>query len=95
MIRVGYSLNNFFLPTERDLIGVQPNTQRLTFLASTSDFEETLNLPYHLLHRYGNITMNSRLIDSHIYVIKKWVIDFMCGVSSNRKLEKKTKTKVI
>ncbi|XP_031633810.1 translation initiation factor eIF-2B subunit gamma-like [Contarinia nasturtii] len=62
---------------DRDLIGIQPGTQRLAFLASTSDYDETLNLPYHLLHRYGHITMHSRLIDSHIYIIKKWVIDYL------------------
>lgn len=69
---------------DRDLIGIQPITQRLTFLASTSDFEETLRLPYHLLHRYGNITMNSRDVDSHIYVMKKWIIDFLSRVSMEK-----------
>lgn len=62
---------------DRDLIGIQPNTQRLTFLASSSDFEETLNLPYNLLHRYGKISMHSRLTDSHIYIMKKWIVDFL------------------
>lgn len=59
------------------MIGIQADTQRLAFLASASDYEETLNLPYHLLHRYGKITMYSRLVDSHIYIIKKWVIDYL------------------
>lgn len=71
--------SNIFL--DRDLIGIQSDTQRLTFLASASDFEETLNLPYHLLHRYGNITMHSRLADSHIYIIKKWIVEFLSHVS--------------
>lgn len=66
---------------DRDLIGIQPNTQRLTFLASSSDFEETLNLPYNLLHRYGKISMHSRLTDSHIYIMKKWIVDFLSQVS--------------
>lgn len=67
--------------TDRDLIGIHPETQRLTFLASISDCEETLNLPYHLIHRYGHISMHSQLIDSHIYIIKKWVVDFLNTVS--------------
>lgn len=66
---------------ERDLIGIQASTQRLTFMASTSDYEETLDLPYHLLHHYGEMTMNSRLIDSHIYIMKKWIVDFLIHVS--------------
>lgn len=65
---------------DRDLIGIQPKTQRMTFLASTSDFEETLDLPYHLLHRYGQITMQSQLVDSHIYIMKRWIIDYMTQV---------------
>lgn len=75
---------NRYLFSDRDLIGVQPDTQRLTFLASTSDFEETVRLSERLLHRYGNFTMHSRLVDSHIYVIKKWVIDYLKQVSHRR-----------
>lgn len=66
--------------SDRDLIGIQPNTQRLTFMASTSDYDEELNLSYHLLHHYGNIVMHSRMVDSHIYVMKKWIIDFISQV---------------
>lgn len=66
-----------FPQSDRDLIGVQSEMQRLTFLASTSDFEETVRLSQALLHRYGKFTMHSRLVDSHIYVIKKWVVDYL------------------
>lgn len=65
------------------MIGVQKDTKRLSFLASTSDFEETIKLPYHLLHRYGDIVMHSRLVDSHIYVINKWIIEFLSHVKSS------------
>lgn len=50
-------------------------------MASTSDFEEELNLSYHLLHHYGHTIMHSRLIDSHIYIMKKWIVDFLNRVS--------------
>lgn len=46
-------------------------------MASTSDYDEELNLSYHLLHHYGNIVMHSRMVDSHIYIMKKWIIDFL------------------
>lgn len=65
---------------ERDLIGIQPHTNRLTFLASASDFDETLDLPYHLLHRYGHIVIHTQAIDSHIYILKKWIVEFLNGV---------------
>lgn len=62
---------------ERDLIGIHEDTQRLLFLASTSDFEESMSLPGHLLRKNGSVCIHSRLVDSHIYVLKKWIVDFL------------------
>lgn len=62
---------------ERDLIGIHPDTNRLLFLASTSDFEESMSVNAHLLRKNGKMTIFSRLVDSHIYVMKNWVLDFL------------------
>ncbi|XP_037822182.1 translation initiation factor eIF-2B subunit gamma [Lucilia sericata] len=62
---------------ERDLIGIHPETKRLLFLASASDFEEVMNVNAHLLRKNGKMTIFSRLTDSHIYVVKKWVLDYL------------------
>lgn len=62
---------------ERDLIGVHPSTERLLFLASTSDYDETLKLSGHLLRKNGEVIVHSRLVDSHIYLFRKWVVDFL------------------
>ncbi|CAD7013172.1 unnamed protein product [Ceratitis capitata] len=62
---------------ERDLIGIHPESDRLLFLASTSDFEEVMSVNAHLLRKNGKMTIFSRLVDSHIYVMKKWIIDFL------------------
>ncbi|XP_065367257.1 translation initiation factor eIF2B subunit gamma [Calliphora vicina] len=62
---------------ERDLIGIHPETRRLLFLASASDFEEVMNVNAHLLRKNGKMTIFSRLTDSHIYVVKKWVLDYL------------------
>lgn len=62
---------------ERDLIGIHPETDRFLFFAAVSDFEERLNLPGHLLRKHGRITMHSRLLDGHVYLLRKWVIDFL------------------
>lgn len=62
---------------DRDLIGLDPNNNRILFLGSTSDFEETLCLPAHLLRKHKRMSMHSSLIDGHVYVIKKWLIDFL------------------
>lgn len=62
---------------ERDLVGINPINDRLLFLASTSDFEDTMTLPAHLLRSHGKIVIHSGLVDSHVYLIKKWVVDFL------------------
>lgn len=62
------------------MIGIHEDTQRLLFLASTSDFEEVMSLPGHLLRKNESLCIHSRLVDSHIYVIKKWIIDFLSQV---------------
>lgn len=91
---------------ERDLVGINHTNDRLLFLASTSDFEETMSLPgnyshyimslqiltlfffcrmklpAHLLRSNGRVTIHSGLVDSHIYLIKKWVVDFLASVSN-------------
>ncbi|CAG9862528.1 unnamed protein product [Phyllotreta striolata] len=62
---------------ERDLIGIDEQTNRLVFLASASDFEEKLALPMSLLNKHPKIKMYSNLLDSHVYVLKNWVIKYL------------------
>ncbi|XP_076758003.1 eukaryotic translation initiation factor 2B subunit gamma [Xylocopa sonorina] len=62
---------------ETDLIGICNETGRLIFLASASDFEETIRISQTLLKRHPSFTIHSKLMDSHLYVIKKWVLDFL------------------
>lgn len=66
---------------ERDIVGINSKNDRLLFLASTSDFEETMSLPGHLLRCNGRVMIHSGLVDSHIYLVKKWVVDFLAEVS--------------
>jgi translation initiation factor eIF-2B subunit gamma len=62
---------------ERDLVGIDTQTNRLVFLASASDFEGELALPRSLLKKHTHIKLYSNLIDSHIYVLKNWVIKYL------------------
>jgi len=66
---------------ERDVIGIHAATQRLAFLSAASDCEETLNIQRHLLQNRGRLDVYSRLVDAHVYVLKKWVIDYLRRVS--------------
>lgn len=62
---------------ETDLIGIDNETGRLIFLASASDFEETINISHKILKKHTNFTMYSKLMDAHLYIINKWVLDFL------------------
>lgn len=62
---------------ETDLIGIDDNTGRLVFLASASDFEETINFSQKLLRKHTSFTIHSKLMDAHLYVINKWILDFL------------------
>lgn len=67
---------------ERDLIGLDAQTNRLVFLASASDFESSVSLPKALIRKHTSITMHSNLIDSHVYVLKHWIIQYLQQESS-------------
>ncbi|CAO1294937.1 unnamed protein product [Diamesa serratosioi] len=62
---------------EKDLVGINPLNDRLHFLASTSDFEEQVLLPGHLIRSNGKINIHSGLVDAHIYLVRKWVVEFL------------------
>lgn len=62
---------------ERDLIGIDAQTNRLVFLASASDFETDVPLPRALLRKHTHIKMYSNLIDSHFYVMKNWIVKYL------------------
>ncbi|XP_011495858.1 PREDICTED: translation initiation factor eIF-2B subunit gamma isoform X2 [Ceratosolen solmsi marchali] len=62
---------------ERDLIGIDRETGRIVFLASASDFEETINMPNKLLKKHSDFIVHSKLLDAHLYVINKWVLNFL------------------
>ena len=68
---------NFILPAERDLVGLDAETSRLVFLASISDFDDTVSMPRRLLRKHPHISMFSQLTDAHLYIIRKWVIDYL------------------
>lgn len=62
---------------ETDLICINEYTKRLILSASASDFEETMNFSQRLLRKKQNFTVHTKLLDAHLYVISKWVLDFL------------------
>ncbi|OWR54412.1 eIF2B-gamma protein [Danaus plexippus plexippus] len=62
---------------DRDLVCIDKETERLVFLASASDFEENVTIPRLLIKKFNSISMYSRLLDAHVYVMKKWVVNYV------------------
>lgn len=62
---------------ERDLVGINEENNRLLFLASTTDYNENVSIPGHLLRSNGKIKIFCGLSDSHIYLMKRWVLDYL------------------
>lgn len=62
---------------DRDLVCIDKETQRLVFLASASDFEDNVTIPRVLVKKFDSISMYSRLLDAHVYVMKKWVLSYL------------------
>lgn len=77
LISYSYITYNFILSAERDLVGLDAETSRLVFLASISDFDDTVSMPRRLLRKHPHISMFSQLTDAHLYIIRKWVIDYL------------------
>ncbi|KAJ9601166.1 hypothetical protein L9F63_000686, partial [Diploptera punctata] len=62
---------------ERDLVGLDTDTSRLVFLASVSDFDDVVPLSCRLLRKHKKVSMFSQLTDAHLYLLKKWVVDYL------------------
>ncbi|KAG6446427.1 translation initiation factor eIF-2B subunit gamma [Manduca sexta] len=62
---------------DRDLVCIDKETERLVFLASASDFEEQVTIPRLLAKKFNTLSMYSRLLDAHVYVLKKWIVNYL------------------
>lgn len=56
---------------------MDPKNNQILFVGSTSDFEESVNFPGNILRKHKRVCLHSTLVDGHIYVIKKWLIDYL------------------
>ncbi|XP_062544822.1 translation initiation factor eIF-2B subunit gamma [Armigeres subalbatus] len=63
--------------SDQDLFGICPESSRLVFMGSVSDFENDFQIPGHLLRQNGEIDIRSGLLDAHVYIVKKWIVDYL------------------
>lgn len=61
---------------ERDIIGLNSNG-RLIFINSEADFEDGVPIKLSVLKQNPSIKVHSTLMDAHLYVIKKNLVDFI------------------
>ncbi len=59
------------------MVGLDEASGRLVFLAAQADLEETISLGTRMLKTYPHVYLTSSLWDSHAYVVKKWLLDYM------------------
>lgn len=62
---------------DRDIVLTHPTTGKFLFMASMNDFEGDIQFPAHLLRSNGKAEAETKLLDSHIYIMKRWVLDFL------------------
>lgn len=69
---------------QKDIIGLDEKGQRLLLLTAEADIEEALSIRTSLLRQHPFIKIQTRLMDAHMYILKKWVIDFLSDTKEGR-----------
>ncbi|KAH7950016.1 hypothetical protein HPB49_018421 [Dermacentor silvarum] len=62
---------------ERDLVGIEPGTQRLVLFNAEADFEETVTVRRKVLKEHPVIDVRSDLVDAHVYLLNKWLLPYL------------------
>ncbi|GAB0086760.1 translation initiation factor eIF-2B subunit gamma [Sergentomyia squamirostris] len=67
---------------ERELVGIHSASNRLVFTGYFSDFDQSFDVSGKLLRRFGRFSMNTKILDSHVYIMKKWIVDYLVSCRS-------------
>lgn len=68
--------------SDKDFIGFDEKGDRVLFMASEADLEDTVTFRKSVLKRHPFINIKSGLTDCHLYLMKKWVIDYLATSKS-------------
>lgn len=64
--------------SEKDLIGLSDEDKsRIVFLNSEADFSENVSIKKSMIDQCPNFIINRNLLDAHVYIMKRWVIDYV------------------
>ncbi|XP_070564371.1 translation initiation factor eIF2B subunit gamma-like isoform X2 [Ptychodera flava] len=65
---------------QKDIVGLDDKSEkgrRVVMLESEADVEETITVKVSLLKKYPRINMKTTFLDAHLYIMKKWIVDFV------------------
>ncbi|EDV23090.1 uncharacterized protein TRIADDRAFT_58011 [Trichoplax adhaerens] len=60
-----------------DFVGVSEKDSRLVFLSTAVDVHKDLAIKRNLFMKYPRVLLRTDLIDAHLYLVKKWILDFL------------------
>jgi len=60
---------------ERDLIGLSGD--QICLFTAEADVEETVRVPSKVLASHPRVTVHSGLQDCHLYIMKRWILDYI------------------
>eukprot|EP00126_Sphaerothecum_destruens_P009114 Sdes_comp20428_c0_seq3m14558 len=60
-----------------DFSGIDVTGKRLLLFHPEADLDESFRVRRSVLNRHPNFTIQTNLLDSHIYVFRRWVLDFL------------------
>merc|ERR1719397_1958713 len=60
---------------ERDLVGLSGD--QMCLFTAEADVEETVRVPPKVLASHPRITVHSGLQDCHLYIMKRWILDYI------------------
>lgn len=62
---------------QKDIVGISVEGNRLLMLTAEADVEDSLSIDTSLLKRYPYFEIRTNLMDAHLYILKKWVVEFL------------------
>ncbi|XP_077981499.1 translation initiation factor eIF2B subunit gamma-like [Glandiceps talaboti] len=65
---------------QQDIVGLDDKKEKgrhVLMLESEADVEDSISVKVSLLKQYPRINIKTKLLDAHLYIMKKWIVDFL------------------
>ncbi|KAJ1564649.1 hypothetical protein HK096_006947, partial [Nowakowskiella sp. JEL0078] len=67
---------------ETIFVTLNQSGSELVDITSSADIEDTMKLRMSMLKRYPKLRIHTQLHDAHVYIFKKWIIDYIASCKS-------------